>query len=99
LSWKKTGLILTANSKNNWDDALEILEKHPDMILRASDFAAMQINWDDKAANMRRIAETLNIGLESLVFFDDSPTECERTMRGVPPVMLSASLATGKHPS
>ncbi|MDR1359787.1 MAG: HAD-IIIC family phosphatase, partial [Deltaproteobacteria bacterium] len=88
LHWTKTGIILAANSKNNMADVLEILEKHPDMLLRKQDFAAMQINWDDKATNMRRIAEELNIGPDSLVFLDDSHAECELIRQALPMVTV-----------
>lgn len=44
-------------------------------MLRESDFAAMQINWEDKATNLARIARELNIGLQHLVFLDDNPAE------------------------
>lgn len=71
----ETGVLLAINSKNNPEDALEALDGHPDMRLRREHFAAMQINWQDKATNMRAIAEELNIGLDSLVFFDNSPVE------------------------
>jgi FkbH-like protein len=70
------GILLAINSKNNEDDALRILEEHPDMILRRRHFAAVRINWQDKAANLRAIARELNIGLDSLVFIDDNPAEC-----------------------
>ncbi len=70
------GILLAINSKNNEEDALRILEEHPDMILRRRHFAAVRINWQDKAANLRAIARELNIGLDSLVFVDDNPAEC-----------------------
>lgn len=70
------GILLAINSKNNEEDALRILDEHPDMILRRRHFAAVRINWQDKAANLRAIAHQLNIGLDSLVFVDDNPAEC-----------------------
>jgi len=70
------GILLAINSKNNEDDALRILDEHPDMVLRRRHFAAVRINWQDKAANLRAIARELNIGLDSLVFVDDNPAEC-----------------------
>jgi FkbH-like protein len=70
------GILLAINSKNNEDDALRILDEHPEMVLRRRHFAAVRINWQDKAANLRAIARELNIGLESLVFIDDNPAEC-----------------------
>ncbi|MFH1073035.1 MAG: HAD-IIIC family phosphatase [Nanoarchaeota archaeon] len=67
----KRGIILAINSKNNKEDAMEVIRKHPYMVLREEHFASMQINWDDKALNMQRVAEEINIGTDSLVFFDD----------------------------
>ena len=70
------GVILALCSKNNEEDVLEVLRRHPSEVLREEHFAARQINWDDKVSNLRRIAEQLNIGLDSLVFMDDNPLEC-----------------------
>ena len=69
----RRGVVLAINSKNNADDARDVLESHPGMVLRPGDFAAVRINWQDKAANMLEIAEELNLGTDSLVFVDDSP--------------------------
>ena len=71
----RRGLLLAINSKNNMADVKSVFQEHPDLVLRESDFAAMQINWEDKAANLVRIARELNIGLQHLVFLDDSPAE------------------------
>lgn len=84
--WKR-GVILAINSKNNGADALEVLERHPDMILRPSHFAAMRINWQDKASNLVSIADELNIGLDSLVFVDDNPAECALVRSRLPEVL------------
>ena len=73
LSLYNRGVILAANSKNNEDDALDVFEKHPQMVLKKKHFAAMAINWNDKASNMRALARELNIGLDSMVFVDDDP--------------------------
>jgi FkbH-like protein len=80
------GVILAINSKNNEADALRVLDEHPDMLLRREHFAAMQINWDDKANNLRMLAATLNIGLDSMVMIDDSPAECALIRGSVPAV-------------
>jgi FkbH-like protein len=44
-------------------------------VLRLDDIACFMANWDDKATNLGRIAQQLNIGLNSLVFVDDNPAE------------------------
>jgi len=71
----RRGLLLAINSKNNMADVKSVFQQHPDLVLRESDFATMQINWDDKATNLARIARELNIGLQHLVFLDDNPAE------------------------
>ncbi len=70
-----TGVLLAVCSKNNPEDAWEAIDNHHGMILRREHFAATAINWTDKATNIRQIAEQLNLGLDSLVFFDDNPAE------------------------
>jgi FkbH-like protein len=70
------GILLAINSKNNEADAFEVIDKHPDMVLRRKHFAAYQINWQDKVSNLRAIAKDLNIGIDSMVFIDDNPREC-----------------------
>ena len=87
LSLWKRGVILAVNSKNNEADAMEVLERHPDMVLRPSHFAALRINWQDKASNLISIAEELNIGLDSLVFVDDNPAECALVRSRLPEVL------------
>lgn len=69
------GILLAIASKNDEKTALHAIDSHPDMVLRAADFAAHFINWDPKPTNLRRIAEVLNIGLDALVFIDDNPVE------------------------
>ena len=38
-------------------------------------FSVFAANWEDKATNIRHIAEKLNIGIDSIVFLDDNPAE------------------------
>lgn len=71
------GILLAINSKNNEDEAFEVIDKHPGMVLRRKHFAAHRINWKDKAANLEELAEELNIGIDSIIFIDDNPRECE----------------------
>ena len=71
------GILLAICSKNNPADAMEVLEKHPAMLLRPEHFAAMRINWNDKAQSLREIAAELNIGIDAVAFLDDNPAERE----------------------
>jgi FkbH-like protein len=81
------GFLLAVNSKNNPDDALEVIRSHEGMILREDAFSAMRINWRPKPENMLGIAEELNIGVDSLIFLDDNPHERELMRRALPQVL------------
>ena len=87
LSLWNQGIILAINSKNNPDDAMKVLQEHPDMILRKNNFASIQTNWNDKAQNLKQIADEINIGLSSIVFFDDDKLNRERIKQEFPEVL------------
>lgn len=80
------GILLAINSKNNPEDALAVIRSHPNMILKEPHFAAMRMNWNDKADNIRELAEELNIGLNSMVFLDDNPLQRELVRTALPEV-------------
>ena len=80
------GVIVALCSKNNEGDVWAVFRQHSDMVLKETHIASAQINWDDKATNLRRIAQDLNIGLDSLVFLDDNEVEIELVRRMVPEV-------------
>lgn len=80
------GIMLAINSKNNEQDVMKVLEEHPDMILRKEHFLVFKINWQDKAENIKEIARELNIGLDSILFIDDSQYEIEAVSRLIPDV-------------
>ena len=84
----RRGIILAACSKNDESNALEAFDRHPEMVLRRKDIAAFAANWNDKPANIRAIAQTLNIGLDALVFVDDNPFEREHVRRELPMVAV-----------
>jgi len=87
LSLWHQGIILAINSKNNFEDAIKVIREHPDMILKEEHFASLQINWNDKAQNLKAISEELNIGLNSIVYFDDDPVNQERIKQELPEVL------------
>ncbi len=80
------GILLAICSKNNEEDVLDVLRNHPNMILKEEHFAAMRINWSDKAENILSIADELNVGVDSLVFIDDTDFECNRVREALPDV-------------
>ena len=93
LSLQQRGIILAINSKNNIDDAMDVIKNHPNMILREEHFVSIKINWNDKASNLQEIATELNIGLDSMVFFDDDPVNRE-LVRSTMPEVLTPELPT-----
>ena len=84
----RRGILLAICSKNNHDDAMEVLEKHPAMLLRPQHFSAVRINWNEKPQGLREIAAGLNIGIDSLAFLDDSEFEREQVRSALPDVTV-----------
>ncbi len=82
------GVVLAVSSKNNDADAREPFEKNPSMVLSLDDFAHFEANWEPKAAALRRIAQTLQLGLDSFVFVDDNPAEREHIRQALPEVSV-----------
>jgi len=85
-SLSENGVILAINSKNNQKDAMRVINEHPHMILRENDFSCIKINWNDKISNMKEISNELNIGLDSIVFFDDDPVNRELLRMSIPEI-------------
>jgi FkbH-like protein len=84
----RRGVILAVCSKNDEANALEPFEKHPDMVLKRADIASFVANWQNKADNIRAIAEELNIGLDALCFIDDNPFERNLVRQELPMVAV-----------
>lgn len=86
LALREQGFLLVIASKNNEADAWEVFEKNPGMALRREDIAAARIGWGPKSASLREMASELNLGLDSFVFIDDNPAECEEVRAHAPGV-------------
>lgn len=80
------GVLLALCSKNDEDRVREALREHPRMVLREDDFVALAVNWDPKDGNIAGLARQLNIGVDSVVFVDDSAFECGLVRRSLPAV-------------
>jgi FkbH-like protein len=83
---RSRGVLLTICSKNDEQFALSVIDTHPAMVLRKSDFVGWRINWKDKAENLVALAKELNLGLDSFVFLDDSPQERDQVRQVLPQV-------------
>jgi FkbH-like protein len=80
------GVLLAIASKNNHDDVMEVLHKHDAMVLQKEHFVALEIHWQSKVQSLEHIAKKLNIGLDSIVFVDDSAKEIAEVEAGLPQV-------------
>ena len=69
------GVIIGICSKNNMQDVEEVFNSREDFILNDNEIVVKKVNWEDKPTNLNNIAKELNIGIESLVFIDDSKFE------------------------
>jgi FkbH-like protein len=75
LNLRQRGILLAVSSKNTDEIARMPFEQHPEMLLKLEHIAVFQANWNDKATNIRAIAESLSLGLDAMVFLDDNPVE------------------------
>lgn len=86
LQLAESGVLVTLCSKNNEQDVLDVLDKHPWSLLKRGHLSGFRINWDDKAANLVELANELNLGLDAFVFVDDNPRELELIRQVLPQV-------------
>jgi FkbH-like protein len=87
-SLRERGIILCISSKNDEAIALDAFRNHPEMILKEDDIVAFRVNWDDKAANIKAIADAIDLGLDAFVFLDDNPAERKRVRDALPSVAV-----------
>jgi FkbH-like protein len=80
---KEMGILLTVNSKNDYENAIAGL-KHPYSQIAPEDFQIIKANWRPKSQNLREIVDELNILEDSIVFVDDNPAECEEVCQQLP---------------
>ena len=83
---RQQGVLLAVCSKNDQSMVDDVLAHHPELTLRADDFVAQAVNWGRKDHNVREIARGLNIGVDSIVFADDSRFECDLIRQQLPEV-------------
>lgn len=88
LDLRARGVILAVSSKNTDAIARLPFRQHPEMLIREEHIAVFQANWDDKASNIKAIAEELSLGLDAMVFVDDNPAERALVRRILPQVAV-----------
>jgi len=78
------GILQSIASKNNHDEALQAVRRfHLDEY-----FLYPQVSWHPKSEAMKAIAGGLNIGLDSLLFVDDSEFELAQVKQACPDVRV-----------
>jgi FkbH-like protein len=82
------GILLSIASKNHHDEAMALLRQMQIEEL----FLVPQISWQPKSQSIRTIAERLNIGLDSLLFVDDSVFERQEVAAALPEVRVMDAL-------
>lgn len=87
LELKQRGVILCLASKNDEVDVREFFQRR-DMPLKFEDFTITAISWEEKEETIHRIVQRLGIGMDSVVFIDDSAVERERVSRALPGVTV-----------
>jgi FkbH-like protein len=84
----RRGIALAVASKNDTDQALEMMASHPEMILRPEDIVAHRISWNEKSQGIDEMLEELSLGKASCMFIDDNPVEREKVRRNLPEVVV-----------
>ncbi|HUO22244.1 MAG TPA: HAD-IIIC family phosphatase [Caulobacteraceae bacterium] len=87
---KDRGIVLACVSKND-EATVRELWRYPDhyprqRLLEPDDFVTWRVNWEDKASNIRSIADELGFDLGAFLFIDDNPSERERVRQMLPEV-------------
>ena len=83
------GILLVIVSKNNEHDVREAFRvRAADLALNIADFAAIKAGWNDKVDALQALARELSLGLDSFVFVDDNPVECEAIHQQLPEVAV-----------
>lgn len=80
------GVILAVCSKNDMSEVLSVFRTHSGMILKEEHISCFKSNWSNKPNNIIEIANLLNIGLDSIVFIDDSELEINAVKAILPEV-------------
>ena len=70
------GFLLCLSSKNVEEDVWNVFDKNERMVLKRNHIVDTRINWQPKSVNIKGLAQTLNLGLDSFIFVDDNPVEC-----------------------
>jgi FkbH-like protein len=80
----RRGILHSIASKNNREDALQVVRKFQ----LDEYFLCPQISWQPKSQAIKAIAQQLNIGIDSILFIDDSEFELREVKAACPEVQV-----------
>lgn len=82
----RRGVVLAVASKNDAESARLPFGARGGMKLALQDFAVFVADWRRKPQQIAEIAQTLGLGLDTIVFADDNPAECAEVAAALPEV-------------
>ena len=88
LAVKRAGGVLCIASKNDPKAVKKCFEDRRDLAVKWDDFILHKISWQSKYISVQEIVSELNIGLDSVVFIDDSSLEREEMRYYCPEVVI-----------
>lgn len=92
----QAGVLVCLASKNDEADVLGVFERRSDFALSRDHLVDWRINWEPKSRNLKDLARSLGLSLDTFVFVDDNPVECAAIRAELPEVAtieLPADLA------
>ena len=84
---RREGVLLAAVTRNDPDTVASALASDA-MAVGAADFVSVCASYQAKSAQVRELAQRLNIGLDAFVFVDDNPVELEEVRASLPEVRV-----------
>ncbi|MFJ1717219.1 HAD-IIIC family phosphatase [Streptomyces sp. NPDC088260] len=87
---KSRGFLLATASKGTESQTLKLWDqvRHP-MLLTPDDFVLHAINWEPKSSNLARIADSLELTHNAILFLDDNPVERYEVHRALPEIRIA----------
>jgi len=94
---KNRGVLLAISSKNDYDNVKNVFETDK-IDLKLNDFVAVLANWNDKGNNIKELVDSLNIGMDSVIFVDDNKMEQDR-VKSINPSIFVCDSSISNFPS
>lgn len=72
---RNRGIFLALVSRNEMNDVKALFKIRQDYPIRWEDFSVTEVSWGDKSTAILRIANTLRIGIDAILYVDDNSGE------------------------